>query len=48
MLQPILLAAKLALTLAAPLCFNKENLPEVILSACVVDSFNVVSSISVE
>ena len=35
-------AAKLALTLAAPLCFNKENLPVVILSACVVDSSNVV------
>ncbi|KAK9992542.1 hypothetical protein SO802_027527 [Lithocarpus litseifolius] len=31
-------AAKLALNSALPLCFNKENLPEVILFACVVDS----------
>ena len=37
-------AAKLALNSASPLCFNKENLPEVILSACVVDSHAVVSS----
>ena len=41
-------AAKLALSRQqhpTPLCFSKENLPEVILSACVVDSSNVVSSI---
>ena len=37
-------AAKLALNSTLPLCFNKENLPEVILSACVVDSHAVVSS----
>ena len=42
------IAAKLALSLASPLCFNEENLPEVILSACVVDSSNVDSSFSVE
>ena len=41
-------AAKLALSSASPLCFNKENLPEVILSACVVDSSNVFPSFSVE
>ena len=42
------IAAKLALSLASPLCFDEENLPEVILSACVVDSSNVDSSFSVE
>ena len=41
-------AAKLALNSALPLCFNKENLPEVILFACVVDSHAVVSSFSYE
>ena len=40
--------AKLALNSALPLCFNKENLPEVILFACVVDSHDVVSSFSFE
>ena len=37
-------AAKLALNSALPLCFNKENLPKVILSTRVVDSHVVVSS----
>ena len=41
-------AGKLALNSALPLCFNKENLPEVILFACVVDSHAVVSSFSYE
>ena len=41
-------AAKLASNSALPLCFNKENLPKVILSACVVDSHVVVSSCSYE
>ena len=41
-------AVKIALNFALPLCFNKENLPEVILSACVVDSHAIVSSFSFE
>ena len=41
-------AAKLALNSALPLCFNKENLPKVILSTCVVDFHVVVSSFSYE
>ena len=41
-------AVKIALNFALPLCFNKENLPKVILSTCVVDSHVVVSSFSYE
>ena len=41
-------AAKLALNSTLLLCFNKENLPKVILSTCVVDSHVVVSSFSYE
>ena len=41
-------AVKLALNSALPLCFNKENLPKVILFACLVDSHAIVSSFSYE